>query len=347
MPIIAVFGAGSIGCYIGGRLAATGSRVVLIGRQYMTGAIAGTGLRLSDYRGHDAHVEPGLLELANDATAAAGAHLVLVTVKSGATEAAARALGYSLKDDAVVISLQNGLHNTALLQQYLPRQAVLAGMVPFNVTQQAPGHFHQGSEGELVVERSARLAPFLPAFAAAGLPLEQSEDITSVQWAKLLLNLNNAVNALSGQPLKAELSQRAYRKVLAAAQREALALLREQRQGLARLTPLPAHWIPALLDVPDPLFRLLANRMLAIDPQARSSMQDDLAAGRRTEIDSLQGEILRLARAHQRTAPVNARLLELVHAAEQGGRREWSGSELLAAVAPRPQAWADGHRKSR
>lgn len=335
MPTIAVFGAGSIGCYVGGRLAAAGCRVVLIGRQYMTGAIAGTGLRLTDYRGHDTRVESGQLELANDATAAAGAHLVLVTVKSGATESAARALGFALKDDAVVVSLQNGLHNAAQLQQHLPRQSVLAGMVPFNVTQPAPGHFHQGSEGELVVERSARLAPYLDDFARAGLPLELSDDITAVQWAKLLLNLNNAVNALSGQPLKTELSQRAYRRVLAAAQREALALLREQGQPLARLTPLPAHWIPALLDVPDTLFRLLANRMLAIDPQARSSMQDDLAAGRRTEIEALQGEILRLARSRQREAPVNARLLELVHAAEQGGRRDWSGAELLAAVTSR------------
>lgn len=332
MPTIAVFGAGSIGCYVGGRLAAAGSKVILIGRQYTVGAVMENGLTLSDFRGYSAQVEPGQLTLATDATAAAGADLVLVTVKSGATEAAARALEYSLKTSAVVVSLQNGLHNAALLQQSLARQTVLAGMVPFNVTQPRPAHFHQGSEGDIVVERSALLERFLPAFAAAGLPLTLCEDIAPVQWAKLLFNLNNAVNALSGLPLKTELSQRAYREVLAAAQREAIALLREQRQPLARLTPLPARWIPALLEVPDPVFRLLANRMLAIDPQARSSMQDDLGAGRKTEVEALQGEVLRLARSRQREAPVNARLLELVHAAEQGGRRDWRGEELLNEV---------------
>jgi 2-dehydropantoate 2-reductase len=332
MPTIAVFGAGSIGCYVGGRLAASGSKVILIGRQYIAGAIAGQGLALSDYRGYSAHVAPDRIAVATDATAAAGADLVLVTVKSGGTEAAARALEYSLKSSAVVVSLQNGLHNAPQLQQALARQTVLAGMVPFNVTQPRPAHFHQGSEGDIAVERSPLLEPYLPAFAAAGLPLALCDDIAAVQWAKLLLNLNNAINALSGLPLKAELSQRAYRQVLAAAQREAIALLQERRQALARLTPLPAHWIPPLLDVPDLLFRLLANRMLAIDPQARSSMQDDLAAGRKTEIDALQGEILRLARQQHREAPVNARLLALVHAAEQGGRRDWRGEELLNEV---------------
>jgi 2-dehydropantoate 2-reductase len=332
MPTIAVFGAGSIGCYVGGRLAAAGAQVVLIGRQYIASAITENGLTLSDYRGYRAHVEPGDITLAMDATLAAGADLVLVTVKSGATEVAARALEFALKNSAVVVSLQNGLHNTAILQQQLARQTVLAGMVPFNVTQPAPAHFHQGSEGELAVEYSAQLEPFLPIFAAAGLPLTLHDDLAPLQWAKLLLNLNNAINALSGLPLKTELSQRAYRRVLAAAQREALALLRERKQRLARLTPLPARWLPTLLEMPDAPFRLLANRMLAIDPLARSSMQDDLAAGRRTEVDALQGEVLRLAREQHRSAPVNERLLQLVHAAEQGGRRDWRGEELLNEV---------------
>lgn len=332
MPSIAVFGAGSIGCYLGGRLAAAGNRVVLIGRAYQAGVLAEQGLTLSDYEGFRAHLPPDRLMFSTDPGAAAAADLVLITVKSGATDTAARALEFFLKKQALVISFQNGLHNLALLQQRLQEQTVLAGMVPFNVMQPGPGHFHQGSEGDLYVERSPLLGPFLPGFEAAGLPLTQVDDIVAVQWAKLLLNLNNAVNALSGLPLREELSQRAYRQVLAAAQREALDLLHRRRQPLARLTPLPPAWIPRLLELPDAVFRLLANRMLAIDPMARSSMQDDLDAGRKTEIDWLQGEIQRLAQELHAEAPVNARLLALVHDAEQGGRRDWSGPDLLNAV---------------
>lgn len=332
MPGIAVFGAGSIGCYLGGRLAAAGSRVVLIGRPYQAAVLAEQGLTLSDYEGYRARLDPDRLMFSTDPGAAAAADLVLITVKSGATDSAARALEFFLKKNAVVISFQNGMHNLALLQQRLREQTVLAGMVPFNVMQPAPGHFHQGSEGDLYVERSPLLTPFLPEFEAAGLPLTLVDDIVPVQWTKLLLNLNNAINALSGLPLKTELSRQSYRRVLAAAQREALALLRQRGQRLARLAPLPTAWIPALLELPDTVFRLLASRMLAIDPMARSSMQDDLDAGRKTEIDWLQGEILRLARDLQAPAPVNGRLLELVHAAEQGGRRDWSGDDLLNEV---------------
>lgn len=332
MPCIAVFGAGNIGCYLGGRLAAAGSRVILIGRPHQAEIIERHGLTLSDHHGHRTFLPPEAVMFSSDPGAAAGADLVLITVKSGSTETAARALEFFLRKSAVVISFQNGLRNAPLLAQRLPAQTVLGGVVGFNVMQPAPGHFHQGSDGDLRVEHSPLLTPFLPDFDAAGLPLELVDAITPVQWAKLLFNLNNAVNGLSGLPLRRELEQLAYRRVLAAAQREALALLRQRGQPVARLTPLPAAWIPGLLELPDGLFRLLARGLLAIDPLARSSLLDDLDAGRRTEIGELQGEVLRLAREQHGRAPVNARLLELVQAAEQGGRRDWNGPELLNEV---------------
>src|SRR6185369_10175275 len=151
-----------------------------------------------------------------------------------------------------------------------------------------------------------------------------------VQWAKLVLNLNNAVNALSNLPLQAQLSERAFRRCTAHAQREALALLAAAGISVARLTPLPPTWIPSVLRLPDAVFTRLAGRMLAIDPQARSSMWEDLEAGRTTEVDYLNGEIVALATRLGRTAPVNARLVALVREAERGPRRAWSGPELLA-----------------
>ena len=193
-------------------------------------------------------------------------------------------------------------------------------MVPFNVVNRGRGAFHQGSEGALEVERHAALAGFESSFVAAGLPLVQQSDLRPVQWAKLLLNLNNSINALSGLPLKEQLSQRDYRRCVSLAQQEALALLEHAGIRPARLTPLPPGWIPTLLSSPDWLFARLANRMLAIDPLARSSMWEDLEAGRRTEVDWLNGEIVRLARGQGRAAPVNARLLD-AGACGRGGRR--------------------------
>src|SRR5690606_15569395 len=172
------------------------------------------------------------------AAALSGCAVVLVTVKSAATEEAGAQLREVLTPGTTVVSFQNGLRNAARLASALPGFVVVPGMVPFNVVQRGRGRFHQGSSGRLAVARGAFLEAYGGLFREAGLPLDGHDDMGAVQWAKLLLNLNNAVNALSGLPLAEELAQRDYRRCLALAQREALALLVETGQPLARLTPL-------------------------------------------------------------------------------------------------------------
>jgi 2-dehydropantoate 2-reductase len=302
MATLCIYGAGSIGCYLGGRLLAAGSDVTFIGRSRVGDELHQHGLALSSFHGKHGQVEPPNIRFSIDASA----------------------------PGAIVISFQNGLSNAEVLRAALPRHTVLEGMVPFNVVSRGPGAFHQGTGGELEVKASPGLQPFVQDFARAGLPLIQHADMLPVQWAKLLLNLNNAINALANRPLKEELSQRAYRRCLAMAQEEALRLLSRAGIRPAKLTPLPATWIPRMLSLPDGLFARVAGKMLAIDPLARSSMSDDLAAGRATEVDWISGEVVRLAERLGRTAPVNARLCALVHAAEQSAERPaWSGGALL------------------
>ena len=323
-------GAGSIGCYVGGRLQAGGATMQFVGRPRLEAEAKQYGMHLTDFYGADLQLSPQQIRFSTSPAAAAKADLVLVTVKSAGTADAARELAGVLRPGAGVLSLQNGIGNDEVLRKLLPNQVVLAGMVPFNVVHRGEGRFHQGSEGDLAAAAHPAQGPFLPAFEQAGLPLHQYPDLRAVQWAKLLLNLNNPVNALSGVPLKEELSQRAYRRCLALAQDEALGLLDAAGIKPAKLTPLPARWIPRMMSLPDWVFRRLANKMIAIDPLARSSMWDDFEAGRATEIDWINGEMLKLAQKLGRQAPVNARLVALVKEAEKGGKRDWSGEELLA-----------------
>ena len=329
---ICIYGAGSIGCYGGGRLAAAGADVSFVGRERLAKEIREHGLHLTDYLGADLRVPAASVRFATDPSAAAGADFVLVTVKSAGTAEAGAQLARVLAPSAIVASFQNGLRNAQVLRGQLPGRTVLTGMVQFNVVNRGHGAFHHGSEGGLEIEAHAALAPFLPAFEKAGLPLKQCEDMAAVQWGKLLLNLNNAINALAGVPLKEELSQRAYRRCLALAQQEALDLMDAAGIRPAQLTALKPHLIPKLIAVPDVVFRVMASRMLAIDPLARSSMWEDLEARRAPEVDWLNGEVVRLAQRLGREAPVNARLVALVHDAEKGGRRDWSGEELLRAL---------------
>ena len=329
---IVVYGAGGIGCYVGGRLAAAGADVTLIGRQRLADELAEHGLHLTDYLGADLRVPAEQIRFETTPDAAAEADLVLVTVKSAATATAADELAAVLKPGAVVVSFQNGIRNGEILRERLPDRVVLTGMVPFNVLNRGGGAFHQGTEGGLDIARHPALDPYVATFARAGLPLTEHDDILPVQWAKLLLNLNNPVNALSDLPLRDELAQRAYRRCLAAAQDETLELLSAAAITPARLMAVPPQRLPMLLRLPDFLFRRLASKMLAIDPLARTSMWEDLEAGRRTEIDYLNGEVVRLAESLGRTAPVNAKLIELIRAVESGRARGMTGPDLLTEL---------------
>ncbi|MBA4285636.1 MAG: 2-dehydropantoate 2-reductase [Xanthomonadaceae bacterium] len=331
-PEICVYGAGSVGCYLGGRLLATGSRVSFVGRPRQRDVVLAHGLCCTDLDGARHHVAPEQLRYAVDPAIAADADIVLVTVKSDATEVAARELAAVLKPGAIVVSLQNGLRNADPLRARLGDHPVLAGMVPFNVLARGEGQFHHGSGGQLAIEDRPATATLLGVFARAGLPLAVHADIRTVQWSKLLLNLNNAINALSGLPLREELAQRDFRRCLAAAQAEALALLAAAGIPLAQLTRVRPQWLPTLLRLPDVLFRRLARQMVAIDPLARSSTWEDLEAGRRTEVDHINGEVVALAATLGRQAPVNARLVQLIRQAEAGGRRDWRAAELYRAL---------------
>lgn len=328
---IAVLGAGSIGCHLGGTLAGT-AEVTLIGRPSVLDAVAAEGMTLSGGGRPERHVAASELRLATDPEAASGADYVLVTVKSGATAQAAAELA-EVGGHAVVVSFQNGLHNPSVLREALPDRVVLAGMVPYNVARTAPSHFHQGTAGKLMVDAGTHSGALVTALTAAGLEVEARGDMPGVQHAKLLMNLNNAVNALSGLPLREQLGQRAYRACLALCQREALAAYRAAGIRPAKMGPVAPGLMPWVLGLPDGLFRRLAASTLRVDAQARSSMSDDLRQGRATEIGELQGEIVALAERHGVPAPANARMVELVREAEASESvRSWTGEELLGEL---------------
>jgi len=329
---IAIFGAGSIGAYVGGTLIAAGADAVLIVRARMRERIALHGLTVSDMDGRNTLLSAGQVQISEDPAALAGAGLVLVTVKSADTASAAQALARHTAPDALIVSLQNGIGNADVLRRALPGRTVLGGMVPFNVVQLPETRFHRGTEGSLMVEASPALAPWLPLFEAAGLPLVQRTDFVAVQWGKLLLNLNNPVNALSGIPLKAQLSDRDYRRCLALLMEEALRALKAADIVPAQTGKVPPSRMPRLMRLPDWLFKRVAAAALRIAPEARSSMWEDLQAGRRTEIDYLNGAVVALAEKAGLDAPANRRIVALVHAAELDEGGGISGKALLAAL---------------
>ncbi len=312
---IVIAGAGSIGCYCGALLANAGHTVTLLGRARVLDPIQAQGLSVSDFSGLRCTVPAASLDLSEDPACMAGAEVVIVAVKSGATAEMADLIASNAPTNAPILSWQNGMKNARTLRDALPDRDVRAGMVPFNVVPTDPASYHRATSGEIVIQ--AGPGSVAGQLSSTNLPIAESERIEAVQWGKLVINLNNALNALSGLTLRAQLMDRDWRRVMADQMAEALSVLKAAGRPVVSTTPLPAWMMPHILRLPTPLFKRIAARMLTIDPSARTSMAYDLSAGRQTEIDSLQGEIVRLGQQTGVPTPICAHVADLIRKAPE------------------------------
>ena len=270
-----VAGAGSIGCFVGGLLADAGREVTLLARPRIIADIAAHGLHLTSIEGLDRPRAAAGRPRDRRSGRAGACRLHPCRGQEhghggdGRPDRAARAAGCDDRQPAE-----------------RRRQCAAAARAPAAVTRcwrawsrstswrWAGGRYHRATSGEIVLEQDAADTA-AQARTCRGLRSKSSGNMPGVQWGKLLLNLNNAINALSGLPLRDQLSQRAWRAILA--EQIAEALRATKAAGIAPVTsPLPAPLLPFVLRLPDAVFRVLAARMLKIDPQARSSMWEDL-----------------------------------------------------------------------
>ena len=316
---IGIAGAGSIGCFVGGMLAAGGRRVALLARPRVIGEIEANGLRLTSFEGFDQTIAANRFALSEDPSIFSDAGIVLVTVKSADTADMADIIARHAPSDVIVVSLQNGVGNVAVLRNRLPGRRVLGGMVPFNVVAPGEGRFHRATSGDIVIEQDE--AHTADKLSVPGLKMRPTDNIDGVQWGKLLVNLNNALNALADLPLRRQLgiSGRGA-NCLPTRWRKGLAAIRAEGIKPVSPTPIPAPWMPPLLRLPDAIFEALLGRTMKIDPEARSSMWEDLQRGRRTEIDYLQGVITEIAERRGLDVPLSRRVVELIRRAERDGQ---------------------------
>ncbi|MBU3067821.1 2-dehydropantoate 2-reductase [Nocardia sp. NEAU-G5] len=310
-----VYGAGCIGAYLGGWLLAAGYRVAFVRRTSFEDA-SRFGFGVQDRHARQAHIVPDSCTLITPTEIGPG-DTVLVTVKSGATDHVAAEL--STLSPGSIVSVQNGISNVSRLQATNPGVAVAGAMIPFNIIRTEDNIFRQTTTGRVLIgPQGQHLAN---ALLNAGVDAAVTADIEAIQAGKLLMNLNNAIHALSGVSLSQELSSRDYRVVLAAAQREALEAFRLHRTPVASpLSNIAPRLIPTLLRTPDMVFNRIARPLLDSDADASSSLRDDLLAGKKTEVRFLNGEIVDMLERMGHHAHVNQTLVQLVEHAEKDGQ---------------------------
>lgn len=294
---VAVMGAGAVGCYYGGMLARAGHDVTLIARAQHVEAVRRSGLRM-ETKAFDANVP---MQASAEASGARGAKLVLFSVKSPDTERAGAALAPHLEPDAVVLSLQNGVDNAARLAATLGREVVPA-VVYVAVEMAGPGHVRHHGRGELVIGPSAASARIAAAFGAAGVPVEVSDNVSGALWAKLIVNCAyNALSAITQLPYGRLVAGEGVPAVMRDVVDECLAVARA-----------------AGVEVPGDM-RQAAPRIAETMPSQFSSTAQDLARGKPSEIDHLNGLVVRKGEALGVPTPANRLLLALVKLLEEKG----------------------------
>lgn len=311
-----IAGAGSIGCWLGGHLAAQGHGVTLLGRPRIFDAINQHGLTLTALdRAEPLLVPKESVTLQTELTDTSDVDVVVVCVKSKDTANLAAALASSgLPEEAIVFSAQNGIRNPEKLAAALPDYAVHPMVVAFNVVNLGDGRFHRGTQGVLEVEPAT--AAQAEQLNASGLETEIVTDIASRMWGKLLMNLSNPINAIADVPLREQLLSRHWRSRLAACIQEGMKVLRAAGIRPALPLPLPSSLVTRIMKLPTPLYRLVAAKSLAIDPLARSSMWEDIQASRPTEIDFINGEITTLGKELGIPTPLNDDVIAEIRALE-------------------------------
>ncbi|MDR1276730.1 MAG: 2-dehydropantoate 2-reductase [Candidatus Accumulibacter sp.] len=287
---IAVMGAGAVGCYYGGMLARAGNDVVLIARPSRVDAIREKGLYM-ETTGFREYVQ---VRASTEASAVAGAELVLCAVKSPDTLSAADAIAPHIDPNAFVLSLQNGVDNADRLRERL-KNPVASAVVYVAAEMAGPAHVKHHGRGELVFGPTAVERGFDKLFIAAGVPIEVSDNVIGSLWAKLILNC--VYNPLSA------ITQLSYERVVAG--EGAWDVMRDIADEC--LAVAKADGVAVEGDT-----WKAVERIAQTVPTQLSSTAQDVALGKRTEIDYINGYVLRRGRALGVPTPVNRAMHSLV-----------------------------------
>ena len=301
-----------IGAYLAGTFLISGLRCHLYGRPNALKKLE-HGITLTDFNQN--HVMVNDISVA-DGKGAVKYDVIWLTVKCTALSTIKSDLSQFLHANSVIVCCQNGVESHLEVQSQFPNHVVARAMVPFNVVSDTAGHFHRGSEGSFVIENIDKENFDVQAFAntvdSELLPVAITNDMTALQWAKLQLNLGNAVNALANIPVKSMLQNRVYRLIIAYAMDELLGIAEAKSITLPKVANIANSKIPWVLKLPNWLFSLVAQQMLKIDPKVRTSMWWDLNARKPTEIDYLHQKVVEQAEPMGLKCEVNKWLVSKV-----------------------------------
>lgn len=308
---ILVFGAGAIGSALGGFLSKN-HKVTLLGRKDHLEAIRKQGLKVTGIWGRHTFHFNELVTCIHNLDRSQPFDFILCTVKSYSTAKSARLIKAVMSPQSIVISLQNGLGNIEALCRVLPKKQVLAGRVIFGVELKKPGRIHVSviaaptAMGEIFQKKiTSRVKQITRIFNRAGLSSAAVNDVRSLLWAKVIYNA--ALNPLASllETHYGDLGEKtATRAAMNAVMEEIYAVAK--KAGI-RLEPRSVAGYQ----------KLFYSKLLPRTYDHHPSMLQDLQRGKRTEIDALNGMIVKLGKKYKVATPMNRLLTQLIRSEEK------------------------------
>ncbi len=308
-PKIAVIGAGAVGSLLGGLLACAGHDVTLIGRSAHVEAICDAGLLIDGTAGRFT------VRLRAECDLKFKPDLVLLAVKMPDLETTCRRIAPVLRD-VPVLTLQNGVRCDEVAGRILGERNSIGAIVLFNAKFLAPGHVTYGSRGALLIgnvfgangKRVGEIRDLLNRIV----PTVISDDLAGARWTKLLWNvLANSMDAMTGESLRTCMKDPGTRRIGMHILKEALYVIEKARIGLSPLPGVPLTALKLAIKSPP----AIASRLLefiARKADTVSSTLQSLRRGRPTEMDYLNGEIVRLGGSMNVATPFNTKVVGLI-----------------------------------
>lgn len=316
---IAIIGAGAIGSVVAAYLAKANRDVVLIGRQDQVDAITKNGLLIKGIRGEERFRIKALPKLDQNYD------LVIFATKTQDLEEAYQH-NAAFMEDRLVLTTQNGVQADNILSGHFDRERMISSIVMFGATYIRPGEVTFNFEGPWIIGK-----PFMPndptvhriaeTFAKA-FNVKVADDITGMKWLKLFINFNNCIPALTGKSMQETFADLDMCRLSLRLLKEGLDIVQTAKIELTSLPDFPKDRTLGLAAMPIEQGAAVIKKVLtglSKEPLYGSILQS-IMRGKTSEIDFINGEVVQLASHLRITAPLNEKMVEMVHQVERTGK---------------------------
>ncbi len=316
---IAVIGAGAIGSVVAAELFKAGENVILIGRPDQVATIKSNGLTIKRSTGQETIRVPAAEILSEEVDLA-----IFATKTQDIDEANTK--NFEFIEKALILTTQNGVQADNILSSHYNPEQIISSIVMFGATYIKPGEVTYNFPGDWIIGK--RFVPNdvklheIVAILKKSFPAVATDNILGMKWLKLFVNFNNCIPALIGKSMQETFADMDLCRLSILLLKEGLPIIQDAKINIVSLPQFPAERIQGLAAMPIEQGAGIINKTLtglSKEPLYGSILQS-IMRGKTSEIDFINGEVIVIASGMRMDAPLNRKIVQMVHEVEQSGK---------------------------